>query len=118
MKEDQLELQMLIQQITQMQQQLEELEKQIMEVNNIQSSLEDLKKVKPGTEIEVPIANGIFAKAEIKNNKTLKVNVGSGVIVTKTIDETKALLEGQIKNIINYREQIMAEMQKIYKKLQ
>ena len=53
-----------------------------------EQALDDLKTTKTGTEILVPMASGIFIKAELKDNKELAINVGADTVVKKNIEET------------------------------
>lgn len=111
-----LELQMLDSQIKQLEQQMIQMEQQIFEVNEIIQSLSDIKEVKSGTEILVPVANGIFTTAEIKDTKNLKVNVGAGITVEKTVEETKEMLKDQQKNIETYRDEVFLQLQQMVSK--
>lgn len=115
-REKLLELQMLDQQIKQIEEQMANIEGQVFEVNNLIENLSELKSMKDNQEILVPVANGIFMKANIKDSNNLKVNVGSGVVVEKTLDETKEMLKEQIKSIETYKEEMFLELQKLVMK--
>ncbi len=115
-REKLLELQMFDQQIKQLEDQMRRIEEQILEINTLIDSISELKTVKTGQEILVPVANGIFANAKIDDTKILKVNVGGGVVVEKTIDETINMLKDQIKSVEGYREEMFLELQKIVMK--
>ncbi len=90
-----IEFQELQQQIEQINQHLELLTQQNAEMDISIGALKELGQTKVGNEILAPIANGIFLKAELKNNEKLVVNVGSDVTVEKTIPEVIKLLEEQ-----------------------
>jgi prefoldin alpha subunit len=105
-----LELQMIGQQIKQVQQQIQALDNRLMELNIVEQSLDDLGEVKTGTEILVPISSGIFAKAELKDNKDLMVNVGANTVVKKTIPKTKDMLTEQTTEINKYKEQMLMQV--------
>ncbi len=90
-----IEFQELQQQIEQINQHLELLTQQNVEMDISIGALEELEKTKVGNEILAPIANGIFLKAELKDNQKLIVNVGSDTTVEKTIPEVIKLLEEQ-----------------------
>ena len=105
-----LELQFLDSQIKQAEQQMSQAEEQIFEVNILIDSLCELKTAKRGQEILVPVANGIFIKAKIEDKDLLKVNVGGGVVVEKTIDGTIEMLRAQVKNIEKYKDETFAQL--------
>jgi len=105
-----LQLQVLDNQIKQVQQQIQKLDAQLTELETINLSLGDLKDIKEGTEILVPVATGIFFKANIKDTKNLLVNVGSNVSVKKTADDAIGMLNEQVKEIATYKEQITGQL--------
>ncbi len=106
-----LELQILNQQIRQLQQQIANLENQAMELEVLEDNLEELKKVKEGTEILVSLGAGIFAKASLKDNKKLIMNVGSNTMVKKEVDEAKKVVTDQIDQMKTLIEDISMELE-------
>jgi len=108
-----MELQMVNNQVKELQKQIQALENQVGEVDNILNNLDELKEIKVGSEILVPVANGIFLKAELKDSNNMKVNVGSNTVVVKTIDETKKLLGDQSIEISEVHDQLVAQLKKI-----
>lgn len=112
-REKLLELQNLDSQIKQVEDQMVQIEEQILEVANLIESLKEISNVKKGEEILVPVANGIFLKAKIEDTENLKVNVGSGVVVDKTLNETIDMLKTQIKNIEQYKDEMFAQLQQM-----
>lgn len=90
-------LSVLEQQMQQLQKQLEAVEQGILELNTLNFGLDDLEGAN-GKEIFAPIGRGIFAKAKLVSEE-LKVDVGEGNFVTKSIDETKKILEKQTKRL-------------------
>ena len=110
LQEKYMQHQMLEQQLKQMQEQLVKFESQIAEISSIAQSISDVEDVKEGTEILVPVANGIFIKAEMKNNDALLVNVGKGVTVKKGFKDTRDLLQSQADEISRFREQLISQI--------
>jgi len=108
-----LEYQAIESQMQQMQKQLEAIEGQMMEVALVGQGLEDLEKVKEGTEVLMPFSNGIFTKASLKKGDTLFINVGSNVVVEKTLEETKKLMEKQSQEILRVRNSIVEKLQEL-----
>ncbi|MDP3698413.1 MAG: prefoldin subunit alpha [Nanoarchaeota archaeon] len=94
-----MQLQLLQQQAEQIAEYLEKLQLQQKELDNSLEALTELQKIKVNTEILAPIANGLFLKAELKDNQRLVVNVGAEATVEKTIPEVISLLQEQKEKI-------------------
>ncbi len=92
-----MELQMLDERIRQAQQQIQILRQQGQEVEAIKSNLTETSNTKKGNTILVPLANGIFARAKIEDVDNLLVNVGAGTVVTKNLEDTKRMLDDQLR---------------------
>ncbi|MEM4245165.1 MAG: prefoldin subunit alpha [Candidatus Nanoarchaeia archaeon] len=107
-----LELQILNQQIRQLQQHIANLENQVMELEVLEDNLEEIKKVKEGGEILVSLGAGIFAKANLKDNKKVIMNVGANTMVKKEIDEAKKIVKDQIDQVKDLIEDITLELEK------
>jgi len=111
-----MELQIIEQQMKQMQKQINSIEQQAIELNSIEDNLEELKNTKKGNEIMVPVATGIFMKAEIKDTSELLVNVGSNVAVKKSIDDSKKLISEQRIELGSIKEQMFSQLEKLSSK--
>jgi len=94
-----LEIQTKEHQIQKAQEQLINISHHIQELIKIEATIDEIKKTKEGTEILVPLGTGIFAKANLKDNKELVLGVGSKVHVSKDVDETKKIISNQIRNM-------------------
>ena len=116
LQEKYMELQMLDQQMQQFQQQIQQLDEQIMELAYTKQSLDELKEVKQGTEIFVPVSPGIFAKAKIEDPSELLVNVGSSTSVKKSIDDTKKIIDEQQDELAQIHVQLNQSVNKIAEK--
>ena len=108
-----MELQILGQQIAQLQKQMQMLESQFIDLALMDQALDDIKNVKEGAKIFVPVGLGIFAKAELKDNKELLVNVGANVAVKKDIPSASRLIKKQLEEIRNVQEETMVELQRL-----
>lgn len=94
-----IELQILFQQLTTLQNQIGALHNQIEEMNSLAESLEEVEKTKADTEILVPLGAGIFVNARITNTDEVLMNVGSKVAVPKTVKESCAIVRTQVKEL-------------------
>ncbi len=113
LQEKYMEMKMLEQQMQEIQKQAQLVEQQLMELMAASQSLDDFKETKQGDKVLVPISSGIFAKAELKNNKEFLVNVGSDTVVTKDIDSTKELMEKQVEEMRNLHAKVNMQMQSL-----
>lgn len=104
------------QQMQQLQQQLEVVEKTIVDVSSLNSELDELKG-KAGEEIFTPVGRGIFAKAKLLSEE-LMINVGDGNLITKSIPETKKLIEKQIDKLKEVRKELESNLEKISHELE
>jgi len=79
--------------------QLEEYIKRIdsasEELENTKEGLNEFEKLKGNEEILAPIAQGIFVKAKMTDEKRVTINVGNNVMSDKTIPEALKLLKKQ-----------------------
>ncbi|MBL7056592.1 prefoldin subunit alpha [Candidatus Woesearchaeota archaeon] len=107
-----MEYQMISNSIKQLEQQNVSLDNQLMELAHTSQGLDDMKHVKKGNEILVPVSPGIYAKAELKEEDKFIVNVGAEIAVHKNIEDTKKIIDTQIGEIGNLKEKISMELQK------
>lgn len=112
-----MEFQVMEQQIKQLESTLQNLDSQLVEIKNMQSAVKEMEKVENNSETLVPVVNGIFVKGTIKESKTMFVNVGSNIIVDKTVEETVDLLEKQVTELTSMRQQFLSELQRMTDKM-
>ena len=74
---------------------------------------EELKGLKAGTEMYVPVSGGVFMRAAVKEPDKLLVNVGANTAVTKTVPETIKLIQDQINEIGSAKTQLGEQVQLI-----
>ena len=106
-----LEFQVLDQQIKQLEKQNIALSNQLMELMATNQSLEDMEKLEGKTEILVPLSSGIYAKAELKDNKNFIVNVGANTALVKDVQSTKKLMESQIDEMKKLQVNLVNQLQ-------
>jgi prefoldin alpha subunit len=112
-KEKYMEYQMLEEQVKSMTGQLQELNNKVLELEYLKLSLGEFANIEEGQEILAPISQGIFVKAKVLDNKTLLVNVGSSVVVPKTMQSTKELLAKQQEEIEEMRGSALSQIQEM-----
>ncbi|MBI2651428.1 prefoldin subunit alpha [Candidatus Woesearchaeota archaeon] len=106
-----LKFQMMEQYIRQLEKQRAVLNNQLIELIAASQSLEEIEKVDNGREILVPISNGIYAKADIKDNKSFIVTVGANVVTVKDINAVKKLVESQMEEMRKMLENLAKELE-------
>lgn len=104
-----VELQMIGEQMKQLQQQSQMLDEQFVELNVTLQGLDELHNIKKDKEILVPIATGIFTKAELKGGDLI-VNVGSNVLVKKDVKTTIDMTRERVKTVEQYQAQTMENL--------
>ncbi|MCF7871571.1 prefoldin subunit alpha [Candidatus Woesearchaeota archaeon] len=92
-------MQQLYQQYQQLNDHINKLNNAKEQLENTKQAIDEFEKIQGNEEILAPIANGIFINAKLLDSKKLKVNVGSDLVIDKTIDETRELLQKQEKEI-------------------
>jgi prefoldin alpha subunit len=116
-----MDQQELLMQLSMLQQQSEAIEEKLKLINQHASELENLKngldKIEKNKEILVNIGKGIFVNAEIKD-KDLLVDVGDKIIVKKTGEETKKVIDKQIANMTEIKTQFLLQLEQINANLQ
>jgi prefoldin alpha subunit len=110
------QMQILDYQIKQLQKIVENIDAQLLEISNTTEALKEFEKLQKGDEILFPVANGIFAKGKLGENRKLNINIGSNVIVEKNITETINMMEKQAKDIESYKSEVMMQLQKFMEK--
>lgn len=99
---------MLQQQSQELEQQLEFVNKQILELDDFSLSLKHLI----GTdekEMLSSIGKGVYLKTNLAD-KQLFVEVGAGIVLRKTPQETRKIIDDQIRRFIEMRTQLEAQL--------
>jgi len=96
---------------------VEQIQEQEIHLIGTKEAIKEMSSVEEGTELRVPIANGIFFSAKMNDSKKFIVNVGNNVVVEKSLDETKTLLDEQHSNMKEMREKLLARMEVMAKNL-
>lgn len=91
--------QMVGERVKTLQKQISMLEEQSQELGATRHFVMELKDQKVPANSLVPIANGIFVRATLLQNDRVLINVGSNVVVEKTIEEAVKMMEKQASEI-------------------
>lgn len=108
-----MQLQMLEQQSRQVEQHIEQIEVQAVELTQVRENLEEIRGVKEGTSMLVPMVGGVFLRANVASTDGVLVNVGSGIVVKKSLDAAIGMIDAQIIEASEVREQMAGKFQQI-----
>lgn len=86
------------------------LEKQRLELEHVDESLVQLRSVSKGDEILVQMASGIFVPARIGEVDRLHVNVGADVLVEKSIEQTRVIVQEQVRELSAVHAQLQEKL--------
>ncbi len=96
-----------------LQQQMLILNQQSMEIASTLQSIEELENAKSGSKSYSMVGQGIYVGSQITDTKTLLVNAGAGVIVRKTLQETKEMLAQQFNETQSLQQKAEDELRRI-----
>jgi prefoldin alpha subunit len=96
------------------QRQANEIRNQIITLQNIENEIlrseEAIKNLKEGNVSLFSIGSGIFVKGALKNVDKVLVNVGHGIIIEKTIDDSLTFLSERKKEIAEAKDELLKQI--------
>jgi prefoldin alpha subunit len=107
-----MELNMLDSRMKQLEQSINFIDQQIMEQQLTQMSIDEIKKMKNGGEMLLPIGKNVFIKGKIEEHEIL-VNVGNNIFLRRDEEKAKETIGRQKLQISAIRDEIAREMEKI-----
>ncbi len=99
-----IEFSMLEEENKRLEQQMQLTEQQMQVFHQLKAHLEEMAKHKG--EFLASVGSGVFMKSELLDNKKVLINVGSGVIVEKTVGGAGKIIDKQARKIEEVREEI------------
>lgn len=115
-QEDIIKLQERYQQSQALEEHMEFLNQQSMELQQFDVSLSEIEK-SDDNGILAPIGKGIFVKADVKE-KDFFVEVGAGVVIKKSLRDTKKVVSEQVSRIGEMKYQIREELEGLGREMQ
>lgn len=97
------------QQSEEIERQLEFIKEQIYELEKFAESLQALRDSKE-TEILAPLGKGVYVKSERKED-TFFVEVGAGVVVKKSLEDTKRVIDNQIDKFSKVKVHLLEQLE-------
>ena len=95
-----------------LEQSLEIIDSQIWELENFRITLKSIVDSKED-EVLAPIGSRVYLKSMIKDKKSLFVEVGAGVVIKKTPEETLNTVGEQIMNLKEARLNISSNLEEL-----
>jgi len=114
---DIIEFQVRSKELEQVQEYLGKLGEQQTEVAQLLAALDAFAQLPTGEETLFPLANGIFAQGTLATNATLFLNIGEGVIVPRTVVETKTLITEQLGKLQEQQRLATNHQEELYQQL-
>lgn len=119
-----IELQLLEQQTKEAQQYQQILTQKLMELNRLKDSLADLENSKINKQLFSQLGPRVFIKSELKDNKNVLVDVGSDIVVEKSVEDTIEIISQEsnetntnIKLINQHILNILSQIQNLQQEL-
>ena len=94
-----LEYQFLMQHTQQLGQQIQQIRSHLTELESLNDNLSEMNNTKENDEVLIPLGSGIFTKGKLSKDKNVIMNVGSDVLVTKSIPAAKKLIDEQAEEL-------------------
>jgi len=91
------------------------VEQQILELKSFENNLGELENNK-NKEVLASLGKGVFIKADLKE-EDLFVEVGSGILVKKSLGDSKKIAEQQTKKLLEMKNQLLSENESISEKM-
>lgn len=110
LQEKYVELQMTAARIKQIKKQLKAIESQEAEMEASFNNIEELAHAESEKELLVPVGQGIYMRVKSAGAKDFLVSVGAGVVLEKSVEQTKALLREQLDELLGLKDQIASEL--------
>ncbi len=110
-----LQLNSLQQEANQIAEQIELIDKNTIEIQKLRFGIEELKEAEK-KEALANIGKGIYIPVEIKNDK-LKIEIGKGILVEKTIDDTIKLINEQVKKLEQEKQILIRRIKDVQKEI-
>lgn len=91
------------------------VEQQIAELQGFEKNLGELETNK-NKEVLASLGKGVFIKADLRE-EDLFVEVGSGILVKKSLGDSKKIAEQQNKKLLEMKTQLISENESISEKM-
>lgn len=106
------QLELLNEQVKALQREHVELSNQLVELEGTKKALAEIKKIKEGSGLLIPLGGGFFASGLLKKEDKIMVNLGADVAAKKSVVEAERIVDGTIKERTELLSKIRQELQR------
>lgn len=110
------EMQIMENKLKQLDQQLNMIEQQITQDQELKENLKEMAK-KDKFDLIFPIGGGIFVKGSLEKMDKVIVNVGSGVMVEKKVEEAKEFLIKRRERFLQAKEELGEQVKELIRSI-
>lgn len=89
----------------------------IMDYTQAKISIEKLSQAKKGTELLVPLGGGTFTYASAKETSKILTDVGAGIVIEKTAEESIQIIQKRIEELEQSQKNLSTMSQQIQQQL-
>ena len=93
------------------------LERMFMEMEVTRETVNDLKKLKEGSEILIPLGSGFYAEGRVSDTKKVLVDIGSSFMIRKDAGLTDNVLNNKEKEVEKASKELQNEITKTVKEM-
>lgn len=89
----------------------------LTEISASKSALDEVQVLNEGEELMIPLGAGVYARAKLASKNKMLVSIGAGLLVERTLDETRKTLENKEQRIRDALQRSLADYQAILNRL-
>ena len=121
MKQQEIQQKVILYQLLQkhlesLKQQALQNESRFLEIQTTRHALNDFGK-ENADDVLIPLGSGCFADGQMTDTKKVMMEIGSGIVVKKTVEEAKIILNAKEKEAGTFTENIQKEMESVIKQI-
>src|SRR3989344_91452 len=99
-----IEFSMLEQENQKLEQQMQMIEQQFSNLRALKENLGEIESHKG--DFLASLGSGVFLRSELKENKKVLINVGSGVVIKKSCEDAREILDRQVDKIEAVKQEV------------
>ena len=99
----------IMQQLAEVENQITTIESRKAELESVKQSIDDLSRQK-NKDILFPIGAGVLAQGKLTDEQSLLINIGASVLIPKSTEEAKQLIDEQIRELAKLQDSLRREL--------
>lgn len=105
--------QLLQQRLAELQNQTAAIQDAYVQVKSTQEGLSSMSSMKEDDQIIIPFGSEVFARAKASDTKSVLVNVGSDIILEKTVEQAQKFVSERLSEIEQAAQKVSSEMEQV-----